>query len=33
MSTTSTVITLIICAVLVAAIGYALVKGIWFASK
>lgn len=33
MSTTSTVITIIICALLVAAIGYALVKGIWFASK
>ena len=33
MSTTSTVITIIICALLVAAIGYALVKGIWVVSK
>lgn len=33
MSTTSTIITIIICAVLVAAIGYALVKGIWSAAK
>jgi len=32
-STTSTIITIIICAVLVAAIGYALVKGIWSAAK
>ena len=33
MSTTSTVITIIICVLLVAAIGYALVKGIWTVSK
>ena len=33
MSTTSTVITIIICVLLVAAIGYALVKGIWSVSK
>ena len=32
-STTSTVITIIICALLVVAIGYALVKGIWSVSK
>jgi len=32
-STTSTIITIFICAVLVAAIGYALVKGIWSAAK
>lgn len=32
-STTSTVITIIICVLLVAAMGYALVKGIWTASK
>ena len=33
MSTTSTVITIIICVILVAAIGFALVKGIWSAAK
>jgi hypothetical protein len=33
MSTTSTVITIIICVLLVAAIGIALVKGIWTVSK
>lgn len=33
MSTTSTVITIIICVLLVAAIGVALVKGIWSVSK
>ena len=33
MSTTSSVITIIICVLLVAAIGFALVKGIWAASK
>ena len=33
MTTTSTVITIIICALIVAAIGYALVKGLWTASK
>ena len=33
MSTTSTVITIIICVLLVAAIGIALVKGIWSVSK
>ena len=33
MSTTSTVITIIICVLLVAAIGFALVKGIWTVSK
>ncbi len=33
MSSTSTVITIIICVLLVAAIGYALVKGIWTVSK
>lgn len=33
MSTTSTIITIIICVLLVAAIGYALVKGIWTVSK
>ena len=33
MSTTSTVITIIICVLLAAAIGYALVKGIWTVSK
>ena len=33
MSTTSTVITIIICVLLVAAIGFALVKGIWSVSK
>ena len=33
MSTTSTVITIIICVLLVAAIGYALVKGIWTVSQ
>ena len=33
MTTTSTVITIIICVLLVAAIGYALVKGIWTVSK
>jgi len=33
MSTTSSVITIIICVLLVAAIGFALVKGIWSASK
>ena len=33
MSTTSTVITIIICALLVVAIGFALVKGIWSVSK
>jgi len=33
MSTTSTVITIIICVLLVVAIGYALVKGIWTVSK
>ena len=33
MSATSTVITIIICVLLVAAIGYALVKGIWSVSK
>ena len=33
MSTTSTVITIIICVLLVAAIGFALVKGIWTVSQ
>ena len=33
MSTTSTVITIVICVLLVAAIGFALVKGIWNVSK
>ena len=33
MSTTSTVITIIICVFLVAAIGFALIKGIWSAAK
>lgn len=33
MSTTSAIITIIICVLLVAAIGYALVKGIWAVSK
>ena len=33
MSTTSSVITIIICVLLVVAIGFALVKGIWSASK
>ena len=33
MSTTSTVITIIICVLLVVAIGFALVKGIWSVSK
>ena len=33
MSTTSNIITIIICVLMVAAIGFALVKGIWSASK
>jgi len=33
MSTTSTIITIVICLVLVAAVGFALVKGIWSAAK